>query len=95
MPRIAAQDQYTNSTSDRFLVSSNYFSINNIALGYTLPTTLTHRVGIDGIRVFGAVDNVAIFSARKGLDPRLGVISSNAYQYSALRSASLGVKVTF
>ncbi len=95
VPRLAAQDQYTNSTSDRFLVSSNYFSINNLTFGYTLPKSLTHGIGIDKIRVFGAMDNVAIFSARKGLDPRLGVISSNAYQYSALRSASMGVKVTF
>ena len=95
VPRLCAGDQYTNSLSNRFLISSNYFAINNITLGYTLPVSLTQRIGIDAIRVFGAMDNVAVFSARKGMDPRLGILTSDAYHYSALRSASMGVKVTF
>ena len=95
VPRIAAGDQYTNSTSDRWLVSSNYLSINNITLGYNLPKTLTRRIRIDGIRIYCSADNVAVFAARKGLDPRIGVTSSDNAYYSALRTITGGIKLTF
>ena len=99
VPRLAATgsgaDQYANSTSDRWLISSAYFGINNITIGYTLPKSITRRVSIDSVRVFGSADNVAIFSARKGMDPRLGVITAAGYTYSALRTITGGVKITF
>ena len=95
VPRIAAGDYYTNSTSDRFLISSNYFSINNITLGYTLPKTVTRRILIDSVRLFCSADNLAVFSARKGMDPRMGVISSDTRYYSALRTITGGIKLTF
>ena len=95
VPRIAGSDLYTNSTSDRWLVSSNYFSINNITLGYTLPKSLTNKLKLDAVRIYGSADNVALFSARQGLDPRLGQISSNNKSYSALRTITGGIKVTF
>lgn len=37
VPRIDAMDEYTNASSDRWLISSDYLSINNITLGYTVP----------------------------------------------------------
>ncbi|MBR1449016.1 MAG: TonB-dependent receptor [Prevotella sp.] len=95
IPRIAVGDLYTNSQSDRWLVSSNYLSLNNITLGYTLPKSLTNQIKIDGVRVYCSADNVALFSARKGLDPRISVISSQNKYYSAIRSITGGVKVTF
>ncbi len=95
VPRLAASDLYTNSTSDRWLISSNYFSINNITLGYTLPKKWTRKLKLDAVRIYGTADNVALFSARKGLDPRLSPISAYAKYYSALRTISGGIKVTF
>lgn len=95
VPRLAASDLYTNSTSDRWLISSNYFSINNITLGYTLPKKWTSKLKLDAVRIYGTADNVALFSARKGLDPRLSPISAYAKYYSALRTISGGIKVTF
>jgi hypothetical protein len=37
VPRLNHSDKYTNSLSDRFLVSSDYLSLNNITFGYTFP----------------------------------------------------------
>lgn len=36
-------DQYTNRLTDRFLTSSDYLSLQNITLGYTLPKSLTRK----------------------------------------------------
>ena len=98
VPRICVSDQYTNSLSDRWLVSSAYFSINNITLGYTLPKKLTQKLKINSVRFYGSADNVALFSARKGLDPRTSVIYGYGGYYStynALRTITGGIKLTF
>ena len=97
IPRLAGEsDQYVNSLSDRWMTKSNYLSINNITLGYTLPKTLTRKAHIESIRIYGAADNVFLLSARKGMDPRTSytAISQGSY-YTALRTITFGVKATF
>lgn len=95
VPRANASDNYPNNTSDRFLISSDYFSIDNITLGYTLPKSLLSKIGIEGLRVYFAADNVALFSARQGLDPRLGIVSVSTSYYTSRRSLTGGIKLTF
>ncbi len=95
VPRLNTQDKYTNASSTRWLTSSNYLSINNITLGYTLPKNWVNKLDIENVRIYFTADNVALFSSRKGLDPRLGFASSASYTYSAMRSISGGIKVTF
>lgn len=78
------------------LVSSNYLSLNNITLGYTLPSKWTSKLGIESVRVYGAADNVALWSKRKGLDPRMTLTATNDYgSYSVVRTISGGIKVVF
>lgn len=91
----AAKVQYSNAVSDRFLISSNYVSLNNITLGYTLPSKWTRKIGIDAVRIYGAAENVALWSRRKGLDPRQGFVSSDNYTYSPIRAISGGINVKF
>lgn len=96
VPRLNSADQYTNSRSDRFLVTSNYVSLNNITLGYTLPESLVKRAGLSSVRVYGSADNVALFCARKGSDPRQGrYITDGAYTYTPIRTFSFGLKLSF
>lgn len=87
--------QYNNSSSDRWLTSARYFAINNINVGYTFPSKLTKKWYMDAVRIYVAADNVALWSARKGLDPRQSFIQSYAASYSSLRTISAGIKVTF
>ena len=95
IPRLNYNDKYTNSTSDRWLVSSDYLSLNNITFGYTFPKKWLRAIGLNSIRIYGAADNVALFSARKGMDPRKGTMSTTTSTYGALRTFSGGIKVTF
>ena len=95
IPRVDAIDKYTNSSSDRWLTSSDYFSINNITLGYTLPKRWLRSLGIGSLRIYGATDNVALFSARKGLDPRMSYTTASTDRYTPIRTISGGLKVTF
>lgn len=95
IPRINFSDKYANALSDRFLVSSDYLSIQNITAGYTLPKSWTRKMMISTMRLYIAVDNVALFSARKGLDPRQGYAVSGNYVYSPIRTISGGITLSF
>ena len=95
VPRLNAEDARGFQNSDRALVSSNYLAINNITLGYTLPNSMTKKLGFETIRFYGSADGVALFSARKGLDPRQSFTSSTTSTYTATRCISGGVKLVF
>lgn len=103
IPRLDGDYSVAQSTVDRFLISSNYLSLNNLTLGYTLPSKLVNNIGIAGLRVYVAGENLAVLTARQGIDPRfsvgLGSYTSgsglNSGSYSALRTVTAGVSVTF
>ena len=92
---LSKNGQYTNRTSTRFLTSSDYLSLNNVTIGYTLPSSIVRKLGLTKLRVYFAGDNLALLSARKGLDPRQGYISATAATYSAIRTLSGGVSIAF
>ena len=95
VPRVNASDSYASSTSTRFLTSSDYLSVNNITVGYTLPKNLTQKFNVSKLRLFFAADNVALLSARKGLDPRQSYTSATTALYTPIRTISGGVNITF
>ncbi|MDY3070128.1 MAG: TonB-dependent receptor [Parabacteroides sp.] len=93
IPRMNVQDQYTGHlTQDRWLTSSNYLSLQNITFGYTLPKSWTNKLKIDGIRLFFVADNVALWTARKGMDPRQSYTSADNV-YSPIRTISGGISL--
>ncbi len=82
-------------TSTRFLISSDYLSLNNITFGYNVPDKATKKLGLSSLRVYFAAENVALVSARRGLDPRQGFVSSNDATYSPIRTLTGGLRVSF
>ena len=82
-------------TSDRFLISSNYLSLNNITVGYTFPSSWMRKLQLGSLRIYFAAENVALWSKRKGLDPRQGFIGSENSVYSPIRTFSGGLRVSF
>ena len=96
IPRIQYGDSYAAYTSDRFLVSGSYLSLQDVTLGYTLPRALCSKIGINKVRVYATGSNLWLWSKRQGLDPRQSITgaTSNAY-YSPIRTISGGITVTF
>ena len=103
IPRLDGDTSVGQTAVSNYLISSDYLSINNITLGYTLPERLTSTIKLSGVRVYVAGDNLAVKSARKGMDPRysmgLGSLTSgsglNSGSYSAMRTITAGVTLTF
>lgn len=101
VPRWDGDIQVSQSAVDRFLTSSDYLSINNVTLGYTFPSKWTKKIALSALRVYASAENLALFTARQGMDPRnsMGLQSyaqttgSNAY--SAMRTVTAGISLTF
>lgn len=82
-----------NATSSRFLFDATYFNIKNITLGYRFDKALAQRMGLSGLRIFANVDNAAIFSKRKGMDPTRAFSGTSDYTYPAMRNFTFGVTI--
>ncbi len=96
VPRLNTANQYSNATSTRFITSSDYLSLQNITFGYTLPKRFLERFKIEKFRIFGVADNVALFAARQGLDPRQSyTVAYSGSLYAPIRSVSGGLNITF
>ncbi|SEW52985.1 SusC/RagA family TonB-linked outer membrane protein [Chitinophaga arvensicola] len=80
-----------------FQEDGSYFKINTIAIGYLLNKNLTHRYGINTVRVYGSCNNVKTFSSYSGPNAEnvsaLGRDQSNGYPIP--RSWNLGLNVEF
>ena len=97
IPRLqAGETTVNNNLSNRWLISSNYFSIQNLTLGYTFPRELLTKMHLSSLRVYGTAENLALFSKRKGYDPRHAITGVNGYgSYSPARTISFGLNVEF
>ena len=74
-----------------------------MTLGYTIPSKLTNKLKIGSVRLYVAGENLAVLTARKGVDPRysmgIGSYTSgsglNSGAYSAMRNITGGITLTF
>ena len=96
IPRLQFGDSYTAASSDRFLTSASYLNLQNVNIGYTLPSAITRHAGIEKIRVYMSGENLWLWSKRQGLDPRQSITGSvtSAY-YAPMRTISGGITLTF
>ena len=95
-PRFQYGDSDTGRMSTRFLTNASYLNIQNINLGYTLPSKWTKNAQINSIRLYMSAENVFYWSKRKGFDPRQSYsASSSASNYSPMRTISGGITLKF
>ena len=92
---LSSWDSFSQGISNRWLVSASYFALKNITLRYTLPTTLVHRLNLGGLTVFGTVDNLAMFTARKGLNPQYSFNGTQDNTFVSARVFTVGINLNF
>ena len=93
VPRVEINGSYT--TTDRFLVDASYFAIKNITLGYSLPKDWMRKAKLGNVRVFGSIDNLALFSHLQGMDPQYSFKGETDYSYAPNKTYSFGVEINF
>ena len=93
VPRIEINGSY--AANDRWLIDASYFAIKNITLGYNLPRSIMNSIGLNAIRVFASVDNLALWSHLDGMDPQYNFSGGTNYSYTPNKTWTLGFEVKF
>lgn len=97
-PRLTASAK-NRQTQTAYLENAAYIRLKNFQLGYTLPTSLTQKVGISKARIFFSAENLfTLTGLPSGIDPEtLG--NNNDYggqaNYPLTRTFSTGISVNF
>lgn len=88
-------DQYTNRRSTRFLTDASYLSVRNVSFGYQVPSRLVSKINLAFVGLRLTADNLALVSARRGLDPRQSFSGYIGRLYVPIRTISVGLDVQF
>lgn len=88
--------------SDYRLKKSDYLRLKVASLGYTLPKSLTNKVGISSMKIYVAGTNLLTFSGLKkfDLDPEVpprpsSSTGGSAWSYPQQKTVTLGASLTF
>ena len=97
VPRLDYSDTYGSGyyASDRWMTSASYLSLDNVSIGYTVPAKYTKKFFCDKIRFVFAGENLALWARRKGMDPRQSYWTTTTARYTAIRTLSGGISITF
>lgn len=60
-----------NETSGRFVEKGDFLKLQNLILGYTLPSQLVGRIGVDRLRIFVSATELFMITDYTGIDPEM------------------------
>lgn len=103
IPRPTTNDNNRNNRmSDRFIEEGSYVRIQNVRLGYTLPTTFTRKYRIQRLRLYVNAQNLYTFTNYSGYDPEIGAFNQDPLlqnvdmgRYPSPRLFTFGLDVDF
>ena len=97
VPRLAdGFDQTATSGSTRFLTSTDYLSLNNALVGYTVSESVLGNSGLDYVNIFVSGDNLFVKTARDGFLPNTSETGNSGRRlYAPLTTITAGVRVKF
>ena len=93
VPRAMIASSMLNT--DRYLIDASYFAIKNITLAWALPNNWVSKLGMAGARIFGSVDNLALFTHLDGMDPQYNFSGGTDYEYSPNKTYTVGIELNF
>ncbi|EXG77730.1 TonB-linked outer membrane protein, SusC/RagA family [Xylanibacter oryzae DSM 17970] len=93
-------------TLSTFVERSDYLRLNTLTIGYTLPKSLTSKIGIQRCRIYATASNVFCITGYSGLDPEVNTkedMNSSEYptigldfgSYPRSRSFTFGLNLDF
>jgi TonB-linked SusC/RagA family outer membrane protein len=101
MPRIDHISQYQMASSDYFLAKSDYISLQDVSISYDFKNSKLQDLGITSTKFSLMGTNLALWSDRKGMDPRLSNLGSRTNNgqslnvYGVMKTISFGLTVNF
>ena len=91
-PKLDRNDTYSAQRSSFYVENGSYFRAKNVTLGYTLPTGVVNRFGVDRLRVYVQAQNLFTITKYTGLDPDISITNvTEGWNSGARRDLSMGV----
>lgn len=86
--------------STYFLEKGDFFRINNLTLGYTLPVNMLSKIKMQSLRIYVTAQNVATFTKYSGFTPEIstgGTLAAGIESaiYPTTRTFAFGINVGF
>lgn len=103
IPRPTTTDNNRNNRmSDRYIEDGSYIRIQNVRLGYTLPTALTRKYRIQRLKLYVNAQNLYTLTNYSGYDPEIGAFNQDPLlqnvdmgRYPSPRLFTFGIDVDF
>lgn len=102
IPRPVAGDNPNLINSDRFIESGSFLRIQNVSLGFTLPTVYARKIKMNRLRIYASGQNLYVFTPYKGLDPEIGSVNQNVFlsnvdlgRFPIPRTVVIGINAEF
>tara|TARA_R110000744_G_scaffold14462_3_gene41215 strand:- start:7018 stop:10053 length:3036 start_codon:yes stop_codon:yes gene_type:complete len=73
--------------SSRFIEDGSYVRLKNISLGYTVPSDITEKLGLDNLRLSLSAQNLLTFTNYSGLDPEVSYYGSGGNNNTSSNTA--------
>ena len=73
--------------SSRFVEDGSYVRLKNISLGYTVPSEVSEKLGLDNLRVSLSGQNLLTFTDYSGLDPEVSYYGSGGNNNTSANTA--------
>ena len=78
LPRLNANDTFSQQISTYFVEDGSYMRIKNIQLTYTVPTTVLKKIKLSSMQIYVQGQNLLTLTKYKGLDPDINIRNSGA-----------------
>jgi TonB-linked SusC/RagA family outer membrane protein len=95
IPRIENGSGFSRAQTDAALIDASYFAIKNVTVGYTLPKNMCTRIGLEKVRLYLTLDNIALFTHLDGMDPQYNFSGSTSFVYAPVQTTLLGLDIKF
>ncbi|MBK3517383.1 SusC/RagA family TonB-linked outer membrane protein [Carboxylicivirga marina] len=95
VPRIENGTGFDRAQTNADLIDASYFAIKNITVGYTLPQDIGARIGMEKVRIYLTMDNLALFSHLDGMDPQYNFSGSTDFVYAPVSTTLIGLDIKF
>ncbi len=108
LPRVTFANNGVNmpKSSSRYVKDGSYLRLKNVQLGYSLPQDMLDKTPISSLRIYLAAQNLLTFTKYEGMDPEVGVDTSDNGTspldigidnglYPSARTFTLGLNIKF
>ncbi|ULC58011.1 TonB-dependent receptor [Flaviramulus sp. BrNp1-15] len=98
-PRLTTNDTNNNfsNPSDFYLEDGDYLRFKTIQIGYTLPSDVLSKYGVDKLRIYLTSENLLTFTKYSGYDPEIGggIFGIDRGYYPQAITNQIGINLQF